>query len=104
MMEQWEKNILQCAAHCRVRAVYDPPAENGERFVPRAAFRAFLFAAVSYLANSVLTCRDFSGWNLVYWAAFLAACLLLVRFCLDMTWLQGGILCGFCLRHAACGL
>ncbi len=45
--------------------------------------------AVSYLANSVLTCRDFSGWNLVYWAAFLAACLLLVRFCLDMTWLQG---------------
>mgnify|MGYP003371572224 FL=1 len=88
MMEQWEKisYSVQLIAACGLFMI---PCRKRERFVPRAAFGAFLFAAVSYLANSVFDLQRFSGWNLVYWAAFLAACLLLVRFCLDMTWLQG---------------
>lgn len=102
MMEQWEKIsyivqlIVACSlfmVHCRKRA----------GFVPRMILCSGAFVLVSWWINSILENQKFSIWIVLYWAAFLLACVLLMYICLEGSVLQAAYcaICACAMQHVA---
>lgn len=88
MMEQWEK-ISYSVQLIVASGLFMSHCRKKDNFAVRILLGSFLFAAISYLANSILGIKGFSAWTLIYWAMFLLGCLFLIKFCLDVSWLQG---------------
>lgn len=102
MMEQWEKisYSVQLIAACMLFMI---PCRKRERFGLRAGIGAAIFIAASYLGNMLFRMHSFSFWSLIYWAAFLAGCLILMISCLKMSWMQGAYCAVFAcaMQHVA---
>lgn len=102
MMEQWEKisYIVQLIAAC---ALFMVPYKKRTKFVPRAVLCSGAFVLVSYAVNSMLENRNFSIWIVLYWAAFLLACVLLMYVCLDVNALEAAYcaICACAMQHVA---
>lgn len=100
MMEQWEKisYIVQLIAAC---ALFMVPYKKRAKFVPRAVLCSGAFVLVSYAVNSMLENRNFSIWIVLYWAAFLLACVLLMYVCLDVNALEAAYcaICACAMQH-----
>lgn len=102
MMEQWEKisYIVQLIAAC---ALFMVPCRKRADFVPRMIVCSGAFVLTSYGVNSMLENQKFSVWIVLYWAAFLLACVLLMYVCLDTNALQAAYcaICACAMQHVA---
>lgn len=102
MMEQWEKipYIVQLIAAC---ALFMVPCRKRANFVPRMVLCSGAFVLISYGVNSMLENQKFSLWIVLYWAAFLVACVLLMYVGLDVSALQAAYcaICACAMQHVA---
>ena len=87
MMDQWEKisYMVQLIVACALFMIHSRKREN---FVLRMALCSGAFVLLSYGVNSISEKRNFSIWIVLYWAAFLLVCVLLMYVCLDVPALQ----------------
>ncbi len=77
MMDQWEKisYIVQLIAACALFMIHSRKRAN---FVLRMVLCSGTLVLTSYGVNSILENQKFSVWIVLYWAAFLLVCVLLM--------------------------
>ena len=102
MMDQWEKisYIVQLIAACALFMIHSRKRAN---FVLRMVLCSGTLVLTSYGVNSILENQKFSVWIVLYWAAFLLVCVLLMYVCLDVSALQAAYcaICACAMQHAA---
>lgn len=102
MMQQWEKisYIVQLIVAC---ALFMMHSRKRAKFALRMVFGSGALVLASYGVNSILENQKFSVWSVLYWAAFLLVCVLLMYVCLDVSVLHAayGAICACAMQHVA---